>query len=283
MSANLKPVYRDFSQHALDAAYNNRAVEPRLAEIKADWEQRSLALYARAKVARDLAYGPGARQRLDFFHAAHPGRSTVAFIHGGYWQMNDKEPHSFLAEGLLAHDVNVALLEYTLAPAASMTAIVAEIRAAIAWLVPRLGPQFGANDRLVVSGHSAGGHLTAMVAGQNGVTGTLPISGLFDLEPIRLSYLNEPLEMDLAEASANSPMVLPLPEAPATVAVGDAELPELVRQSREYAAHLVAAGRPAKELLLPADNHFSILEQFARPDGTLCQEALRLATVAPPS
>jgi acetyl esterase/lipase len=283
MSANLKPVYRDFSQHALDAAYNNRAVEPRLAEIKADWEQRSIALYARAKVTRDLAYGPGARQRLDFFHAAHPGRPTVAFIHGGYWQMNDKEPHSFLAEGLLAHDVNVALLEYTLAPAASMTAIVAEIRAAIAWLLPRLGPQFGASDRLVVSGHSAGGHLTAMAAGQNGVTGTLPISGLFDLEPIRLSYLNEPLEMDLAEASANSPMLLPLPEVPVTVAVGDAELPELVRQSREYAARLIAAGRPAREIVLPGDNHFSILEQFARPDGALCQEALRLATVASPS
>jgi arylformamidase len=273
----MSKVYRDFTQAELDAAYNNRGVAPRLAEIKADWEKRSLALYASARVTRDLAYGSGARQRLDFFHARTPGRPTLAFIHGGYWQWNEKEPHAFIAEGMLAHDINVALVEYTLAPAASMTQIVAEIRAAVAWLAPRLRPELGAGQGLVVSGHSAGGHLTAMAARLPGVTAALPISGLFDLEPIRLSNLNQPLGMDINEASTNSPCRLPLPSVPMTVAVGAVELLELVRQSREYAAQLKVAGRPAQELVTPGDDHFSILEQLARADGALAREAFRLA------
>lgn len=271
-------IYQGFTQTALDAAYNNRAAEPRLPAIKEDWARRSKAVYARSRAERNIAYGPGARQTLDILPAAHPDRPTVAFIHGGYWQGNEKEDYAFVAEGLLQHDLNVALIEYTLAPQARMSDIVAEIRAAVAWLVGNGQTRFGANAGLVLCGHSAGGHLTATAAGLPGVTAAIPISGLFDLEPIRLSYLNAPLKMDKAEAGANSPMLLPLAGIPQTVAVGAAELPELVRQSREFAARLFAAGRPARELLLPGDTHFSILEQLARPDGTLCLEAVRLAS-----
>ncbi len=275
-------VYRGLAQKELDAAYNNRAVEPKLAEIRADWAERSAALYARARVERDLAYGTAPRQRLDFFPAAHPGRPTAAFIHGGYWQSNEKEAYAFVAEGLLAHDLNVAVLEYTLAPQAGMTAIVAEIRAAVGWLAGQLRTRFDAGPGLLVCGHSAGGHLTAMAAAEPGVTAALPISGLFDLEPIRLSYLNDPLEMNLSEACANSPISLPYPSIPQTVAVGAAELPELVRQSREFAAALAVAGRPSRLLLTPGDNHFSILEQLARPDGLLALEVVRLLGATAP-
>lgn len=270
-------VYRNFTQAELDAAYRNRAAEPRLEEIKAAWAQRSDALYARAKVSRDLAYGDKPRQRLDFFHARSAGRPTVAFIHGGYWQSNDKEPHAFVAEGLLERDLNVALLEYTLAPEANMDAIVAEIRAAVAWLAARLQPQLGAGASLVICGHSAGGHLTAMAACQPGVSAALPISGLFDLEPIRLSYLNQPLAMSEADARRNSPLYRGATEVPISVAVGEAELPELVRQSRDFVAALEAEGRPVREFVLRGENHFSILEQLARSDGLLAAEASRLA------
>jgi len=138
----MNPVYRDFSQTELDAAYNNRAVAPRLAEMKAGWDRRSLALYASAKVDRDLAYGKAPRQRLDFFHARSRGRPTFAYLHGGYWQLNNKEPNAFVAAGPLAHDINVALIEYTLAPAATMGRIVADVRAAIEWLVARLPSRY---------------------------------------------------------------------------------------------------------------------------------------------
>ena len=178
---------------------------------------------------------------------------------------------------MLEHDVNVALVEYTLAPAATMNRIVGEIRDATAWLAARLQPELGAGANLVVSGHSAGGHLTAMAAGLPGVTAAIPISGLFDLEPIRLSYLNSPLKMDIAEAGANSPLHLRLPVVPMSVVFGASELPELVRQSEDYAAALIKAGRPARSLALPGEDHFSILEQLARPDGAITLEALRLA------
>ena len=273
----MSAVYRNFSQAELDAAYNNRAAERGLDAIRDDWERRSKALYSRARVDRDLAYGSGARQRLDFFHAPTKGRPTVAWIHGGYWQTNEKEPNAFIAEGLLAHDLNVALVEYTLAPAASISAIVAEIRASIAWLAARLQPELGASRRLVVAGHSAGGHLTAMSASLPGVCGAMPVSGLFDLEPIRLSYLNVAVKMDLAEAGANSPISLPLPSVPMSVVVGGAELPELVRQSGDYAAALAAAGRQVRKIVVPGATHFTILEEVARPSGTLAMEAARLA------
>jgi len=273
----MSAVFRNFSQAELDAGYNNRAAEPGLDAIKADWDQRSKAVYGHSRVDRDLAYGSDARQRLDFFHASSKGRPTVAYIHGGYWQTNEKEPNAFVAEGLLAHDLNVALIEYTLAPAASMGGIVTEIRAAIAWLVARLQPELASSRRLVVAGHSAGGHLTAMAAGLPGVSGALAISGLFDLEPIRLSYLNAPLKMDLDEAGANSPIKLRFPSVPVSVAVGAAELPELVRQSQDYAAALSAAGRPVRMLLVPKATHFTILEEIARPSGSLAMEAARLA------
>lgn len=273
----MNPVYRNFSQAELDAAYNNRAAAPRLAEMKADWDRRSLALYAGTAVGRDFAYGSAPRQRLDFFRARSKGRPTLAYIHGGYWQLNEKEPNAFIAAGPLAHDINVALIEYTLAPAATMSQIVAEIRTAIAWLVARLNAELDAGKRLVISGHSAGGHLTAMAAGLPGVTAALPVSGLFDLEPIRLSYLNAPLAMDINEASANSPQRLPLPAVPMTVAFGGAELPELVRQSEEYAAALRNAGRPGRALALQGEDHFSILEQLAQPSGGLALEVARLA------
>ena len=275
----MSTVYRDFSQAGLDAAYNNRAAEPGLETIKADWDRRSLAIYARAKVDRDLAYGKAPRQRLDFFHAASKDRPTVAWIHGGYWQTNDKESNAYIAEGMLAHDLNVALLEYTLAPGATMTQIVAEVRASIAWLVERMQPEFGTGKRLVVAGHSAGGHLTAMAAGLPGVTAALPVSGLFDLEPIRLSSLNSALKMDISEAGTNSPMKRPLPSVPVTVAVGGAELPELVRQSEDFHTALQAARRPVRKLVMPKASHFSILEEVARPSGPLAAELARLAGI----
>ena len=273
----MSAVYRDFTQAELDAAYNNRAVERDLDAVKKDRDLRSEAVYASAKVIRDLAYGQGARQRLDFFHATSTRQPTVAYIHGGYWQLNEKEPNAFVVEGLLAQGLNVALLEYTLAPAATIGQIVAEIRAAIAWLTPKLNPEFGAGPALVVAGHSAGGHLTAMAAGLPGVTAILPISGLFDLEPIRLCYLNTSLLMGVVEAGANSPIRQTLPAIPVSVAVGGAELPELLRQSAEYAAALETAGRPVRKIVVPGATHFSILEQIARSDGVLAKEAARLA------
>jgi arylformamidase len=267
------PIYRGMDRATLDAAYNNRNAVAGYPAIAAERQARSEQVRRARKFHADLRYGRGARERLDFFPAERPGGPLLAFIHGGYWQTNDKEASSFIVEGPLANGVSVALIEYTLAPDADMDQIVGEIGRAIDWLAAH-AQDYGADPaRLVVSGHSAGGHLTAMVLGRRGVAGALAISGLFDLEPIRLCYLNEKLRLAEDAVRRNSPVFhVPAQSPPIVVAVGASELPELVRQSGEYAAALGARDLRVKPLLLAGHDHFSILEELARPKGALCNE-----------
>ena len=270
-------LYRGMDRAALDAAYNNRAAVRDYAAISAQRQKRSDEVRAARRFRADLAYGRGARERLDFFPAAAVGAPLLAFIHGGYWQWNDKEASSFLVEGPLARGFAVALIEYTLAPEASLDQIVAEIRRAADWLAANAG-KLGANrERLYFAGHSAGGHLAATLLDHPAIAGAVPISGLFDLEPIRLCYLNEKLALTAESASRNSPLLhIPQRAAPCVVAVGAAELPELVRQSAEYATALAENDLRVRHLPLAAHDHFTVLEELARPDGALCAALVEL-------
>ncbi|HUA53186.1 MAG TPA: alpha/beta hydrolase [Candidatus Sulfotelmatobacter sp.] len=272
-------LYRGMDRAALDAAYNNRnAVGSAAVERHyAAWQDRTKRLNAAHQPEIDLRYGAGARERLDFYKAAKPNGPTLIFIHGGYWQMNDKELFSFIAEGPLAHDVNVAVVEYTLAPAARMDQICAEIRRSVDWLLANLARLGGDPDKLYVSGHSAGGHLTSIAMDNPRLAGGIAISGIFDLEPIRLNYLNDKLGLDVAEAERNSTIKhLPTRAGRLIVSVGARELPELVRQSEEYAKAWTAGGRAGSYLPLAGHDHFSILEELAQPNGKLTQALLDL-------
>ena len=274
-------LYRGMDRSALDAAYNNRAAVLTFPATSAQRAAISNEVRARRRLHADLRYGAGARERLDFFPADKPNAPVFVFIHGGYWQASDKESHSFLAEGPLARGFAVALIEYTLAPEATMDQIVGEIDRAMAWLHAHVAELGGDPQRLFVSGHSAGGHLTAMMLGRHPIAGALPISGLFDLEPIGLCYLNDLLRLDAAMAARNSPQLhLPTQCPPIVVTVGAAELPELYRQSEEYAAALNAMDAPVQWLPLEGHEHFSILSEIERPDGLLCEALVRLAQSA---
>lgn len=270
-------LYRGMDRAQLDAAYNNRAAVRNSERILADWAERSRSFRNARPGHLDLRYGDKPRQRVDLFLATNPQAPTLAFIHGGYWQFFDKEGFSFLAEGPLAHGVNVAMIEYTLAPAAVMDRIVGEIRRAIGWLEEHLA-EFGADPaRIYVAGHSAGGHLTAMAMTLPAVRGGLAISGLYDLEPIRLNYLNEKLALDEAEAERNSPVLhLPSMAGPLAVAYGTAELPELCRQSIDYAKAWVESGLSGHLLPIDGADHFTILEALADPNGALTETLVSL-------
>jgi acetyl esterase/lipase len=256
-------MYRGMDRAALDAAYNNGAAVRDSAQIVAGWEARSARLRAAHPEGMDLRYGPDERNRIDYFAARRDG-PVLAFVHGGYWQMRAKELFAFVAEGPLAWGINVALIGYTLAPQKRLDAIVAEMRTAIDWLqksIPMLG---GNGNRLFVSGWSAGGHLTAMTMDHPAVKGGLAISGIFDLEPMRLSYINDKLRLDEAEARRNSPMLLKISDKPLFIAYGADELPELCRQSEDYAKAL-----DTKATTVPRRNHFTVLEELASPHGAL--------------
>src|SRR6202007_2165267 len=214
------------------------------------------------------------RERLDLFLAADPEAPTLAFIHGGYWQMNDKENFAFFAEGLLPLGINLAVIEYTLAPMARLERIVAEVRRSVRWLAEHLA-EYGAAPRgLYVAGHSAGGHLTAMTMPLSDVRGGIAISGIYDLEPIRLNYLNEKPGLDMAEAQRNPPFPhLPATASELVVAYGTRELPELRRQSIEYARAWTERGLPGRLLPVHGADHFTILDALARPEGVLTRRS----------
>jgi arylformamidase len=262
-------LWRGFDREALDRAYNNSVAVAGSAEIVADWEARSAALRERMPQHLDLRYGERPRNRIDFLSAG-PGAPTLVFVHGGYWQMRSKETFTFAAQGPLACGISVALVGYTLAPDATLDEIVAEIRDAIDFLAGRLPGLGGDPERLWVSGWSAGGHLAAMVLDHPRVRGGLSISGLYDLEPIRLCYVNEKLGLDADAAKRNSPMLhLPAVSPPLDVVVGGAELAGMRRQSADYAAARHDGGLPGEFLEIPGANHFTIMELMARTDGVL--------------
>jgi acetyl esterase/lipase len=268
-TGNFMALYRGMDRAALDAAYDNTAAVADSGRLLAGFDARSERLRATRGRYLDLRYGPAERNRIDYFAADSPG-PVLVFIHGGYWQMRAKETFSFLAAGPLAHGIHVAFVGYTLAPAIKLAGIVAEVRAAISWLAERVAGFGGDPGRIYVSGWSAGGHLTAMSLDAPAVKGGLAISGIFDLEPIRLCYLNDKLKLDVDEARRLSPLLnLPPRSIPLIMACGGGELPELQRQSETYAAARAQAGLPGRLVRLNGHNHFTILEELANPAGAL--------------
>ena len=269
-------VWRGMTRAQLDAAYNNSAAVKNSGEKLADWQRRSEIVRARHKELLDLTYGPRPRNRIDAFRCGRSRAPLLVYIHGGYWQRNAKEFYACLAEGPLARGIDVALIGYTLAPDATLTEIVAEVRAALRWLRAQ-GPGLGlATEKLIVSGWSAGGHLTAMTVGD--ADAGLAISGIYEIEPCRLNYLNEKLNMTVDEQVALSPIrQLPSRSPPLTIAYGLAELPELQRQSRDYHEARQKAGLPSELMPLAGHDHFSILEELASPTGALCEAVVCLS------
>jgi arylformamidase len=272
-------IYRGMDRAALDAAYNNSAAVHDSAAIVAEWDRRSAAFAASHAQHLDLRYGPRERNRIDYFPAASRGGPVLVFIHGGYWQMRAKETFRFVAAGPLAHGIDVALIAYTLAPAATLTEIVAETRDALTWLAGNLKELGGDPQRIYLSGWSAGGHLTAMSLDHPAVRGGLAISGIYDLEPVRLSYLDEKLHLTPEEVERLSPQrCMTAITRPLVIAYGGAELPELRRQSREYGVAREQAGAAVKLVELAGHHHFSILEALADPRGKVAALAVELCT-----
>ncbi|MBR1202162.1 MULTISPECIES: alpha/beta hydrolase [unclassified Bradyrhizobium] len=261
--------WRAMSQQERDLGLNNGVAVKGSAEIVAGWEQRSAALRQKHPEHLDLRYGPRERNRIDFLKA-RDGAPTLLFIHGGYWQTRAKEVFTIFAEGPMAHGINVALIGYTLAPDATLDDIVAEIHAGIDFLAGQLPALGAAAEGIVVSGWSAGGHLTSMALSNAHVRAGMAISGIYDLEPIRQSYLNEKLKLDEATSRRNSPMMQQGGTAkPLSLVVGSAELPLLRKQTADLAGHRARYGLPVTYEEIAGADHFSIMNQMLAPQGRI--------------
>ena len=263
------PDWRGMSQQDRDSGLNNGAAVAGSGDIVDGWSRLSQELRARYSAHLDLRYGPRERNRIDFLKAAG-NAPTLLFIHGGYWQTRAKEAFSLFAGGPMAHGINVALIGYTLAPEATLDEIVAEIHAGIDFLAAQLPGLSGDANRLAVSGWSAGGHLTAMALSHPKIKGGVAISGIYDLEPIRHSYLNVKLGLDEAMSHRNSPMMQAAgPMKPLSLVVGGAELPLLRKQTADFAGHRARYGLPVAYEEIPGADHFSVMNELASPAGRI--------------
>ena len=262
--------WRRMDRPERDAAYDNRAAVPSsgawLDAILADSAARREA----APGGLDQPYGPRERNKVDLFPGTDPAAPCLVFLHGGYWQRNGRESFTVLMDGVRAHGWSAALPGYTLAPEASISEIVAEIYAALDWLADKVaGP-------VILSGWSAGGHLTAMALHHERVHAGLGISGIYELGPLRDTKLNDALRLTDEEVASLSPLRLPPGPKPLALAYGTAELPPLVHDSRALNWHRAAAHAPGPLVPLAGANHFTAVDSLREREGVLTRVVLGL-------
>src|SRR6266568_8838361 len=261
--------WRALSQQDLDLGLNNSLAVAGSGDIVEGWGRRSAELRQRYPDHIGLSYGERERNRIDFLKAAERA-PTLLFIHGGYWQMRAKEVFAIFASGPMAHGINVAMIGYTLAPDATLDEIIAEIHQGLDFLAEKLPALGGDPSRIVVSGWSAGGHLTSMALAHRHVKAGMAISGIYDLEPIRHSYLNVKLGLDEAMSRRNSPMMQAGGAMkPLSLVAGSSELPLLRKQTADFAGHRASFGLPVTYEEIPGADHFTIMNELMSPTGRI--------------
>lgn len=281
----MQTVWRGMDLPTLDREYNARASVPDFDAEYRNYVELSAAARARISFIPDQIYDPASNNALDWFPGA-PGGPVLLWIHGGYWRALSKSDQSLAAPLLVAAGVHVAVMDYSLAPAATLDTIVHQVRTALAWTHAHAA-QFGADPaQLYAGGSSAGGHLTGMLLAANWhdqyglapdtLRGGIALSGLFDLEPIRLCHVNAWLGLDEAAGARLSPIrLIPPPgRAPRLLAsYGGKETSEFKRQTEDYVDAWRAAGHAAELLPQEHRNHFDLVAGLGDPADPLCQAA----------
>jgi arylformamidase len=285
--------------HAIDGAWLDQQYNPRLSvmnvpEIFALWESDSAAARKNARNTSrlDLAYGDKPTQQLDVFYSTQNGTSssqcpTLVFIHGGYWRMMDKRTFSFIAQTYTAAGINVVLTNYSLCPSVNIADICLEQAHAIAWIYRNASHLDLDRNRLFVSGHSAGGHLCAMMLAtrwklidknlpKDVLKGGIALSGLFDLRPLAIApFLAADIRLDEMKAIAVSPALMSANfKTPLILALGELESGEFHRQDSlltDAWKHNVR-----QNFSLVGTDHFTICDRFCDPNEDLFKATLAL-------
>ena len=276
------PIHRHFTKAELEREYSPSSCIPEINVFLQEYAERSQVARQNCKVITGIRYGASADETLDFFPAASPNAPLEIFIHGGYWQALSKNESGFAAPDIVQNGVAFVALNYSLAPKVKLDEIVRQCRAALAWLYQNADEIGFDRQRIFISGSSAGAHLAAMVTATNWqrdfglpnslIKGCAAVSGVFDLEPIRFTYINAPLHLDTEAARRNSPLFLrPLVPTELIVCWGDNETSEFKRQSREF-----AAAWEAREIFeMRGHNHFDVILKLGDATTPLGQAVLR--------
>jgi arylformamidase len=277
-------LYHTFStQEEIDREYNPRFSVENTDELIQSYLTESKRVSGEYANLSGVAYGVSPEETLDIYSADISSSPIHIFFHGGYWHSLSSRDFSFMAEGLVRNGITAVLVNYALCPAVTIDEIVRQARSAVAWIFHNAESIGGNPERITVSGHSAGGHLTGMLLSvdwkkdfnlpPNILKGLLSFSGLFDLTPFPFSWLQPKLQLSSAEVLRNSPLLLkPKCAPPVTLAVGADESNEFHRQSKNYSVFLKKNGVPANYLSIHGKNHFNIIHDFLGDGGPLCKQ-----------
>jgi arylformamidase len=279
----MRPIYRNFETQAqIDAQYN-----PSLALAPNDQPMVHFARQAERarssiRCALNVPYGPTLVETLDIFPADVPNAPVFVFIHGGYWRALDSKDFSGVALGLRPLGITTVVINYALCPFVTVDEITRQVRAAKAWVLRHIDQHGGDPSRVAVGGHSAGGHLTAMCLqtewardyglSQDPFAAAIAFSGLYDLEPLRYSYLQPMIQLDDGVIRRNSPAFMARPSrTPLWITWGGNESPEFARQSQIYHDAWQAAGNMSTLQAQAGANHFTVIHGLEDPASDVCQ------------
>lgn len=276
----------DYIPEYCEEQYNVRAAIPEHPEYFARWKERSHAARRALACELDVAYGNAPGEKLDIFPARGRCRALLTFIHGGFWRALDKSDFSFIAGPCVERGVTVMVVNYALAPLVTVETIVRQMLAAHAWIYRNCEHYRAPRDRIYVSGHSAGGHLTAMMLAASWssyakdlpddlVKGGLAVSGIYDLEPLLKVSFNSDMRLDAAAVKKLSPLrYRPLRAVPLYTAVGGAESAEFRRQNRLIGATWEHCFR--RDIPMPGFHHLGVMEQLGDAESALHGGALEM-------
>lgn len=276
-------LYRNFkSQEDIDLEYNLNLTVPDLGYWIEWYSRESVITRRKLDCTLDVRFGPTVDETVDIFPAKEQGAPMLVFIHGGYWVVCSSKDYSYVANGLVDRGINVVVTNYSLCPKVSIPEITRQSRAAIAWLY-REAPNYDMDpSRIFVAGHSAGGHQVGMLLstdwqGEYGVPddvvkGGITISGIFDLHPLKYSYLQPRIMLTHEVILRQSPYLnIPSSGPPILVSFGEEETAEFHRQSTDYLQAWRANGLQGELLVQEGKHHFSAIEDFNDPESTLCK------------
>lgn len=279
-------VYKGFRKDEMEFHFQPRTAVPDYGRLGEERAKVSAAVRARLKSSLNIPYGKTARQVVDIFPADRPNSPVQVYIHGGYWRSGSKEDSHFLAETFVKAGVTVAFLEYDLCPKVTVTEIVRQARAGIAWVYRNIANYDGDPSSLYIMGNSVGGHLVAMVLAydwekekglpRNMIKGGAAITGVYDLNPVFHISVNEEIRLTPEIARENSPMIQPpLPHTPLIIAVGGNEPKGWRQMSVDFYTLCKSRGVDCQYLEVSGVHHYGMNALLGNTENPLARAILK--------
>lgn len=286
-------IFRHYDQAQLDAQYDQATLVPDLGPYLDYWRKGSAAARADLACVLDIVYGRSRFETLDLFKPERANAPVHLNFHGGAWKLLDKDDAAYPAPAIVGAGAIYVAVGFGLVPAVSLAEQVRQARSAVAWTWRNIVRYGGDPARITVSGHSSGAHLVGCLIGEGWhdsfgvphdvVKGAVAASGLYELEPVKLSSRDEYLHLDPPDVGRLSP-IRHIPQGPApelSMFWGEGDLDEFRRQSADFAAAWRAAGHPLRTLEMSGHNHFDVANAFGDPDGPICRAILEQVSRAP--